>query len=90
MIKIEGFRSLGDHNFEVRYVDPDNFVQERQFRYSEEPVNGNGGPRLKLLGSADTFFHNYLAANPEFKRVLFRLAQAESEKSPISLPLALS
>ena len=90
MIKIEGFRSLGDHNYEVKYVDPDNFVQERQFRYSEEPVNGNGGPRLKLLGSSDAFFHNYVAAHPEFKKALFRLAQAEKSRSPISLPLALS
>ena len=83
MIKIEKFRSLGDHNYEVRYVDPSNSVQERQFRYSEEAVNGNGGPRLKLLGSADVFFHNYLSSHPEFKRALFRLAEAERSNSPV-------
>jgi len=89
MIKIEGFRSLDEQNFEVRYVDPENFVHERQFRYSEEPVNSNGGPRLKLLGSSDAAFHNYIASHPDFKKALFRLAEAEKSNSPVSLPVAL-
>lgn len=89
MIKIMRFRSLGEQNYEVKYQDADRTVYERRFRVRSEPINGNGGSRLKLLSSTDTGFHRYIGSNPEFKKALFRLADAERLNSPVVLPLAL-